>query len=411
MFVFRSLALWLALAIYPLNTVSSSLSPIVIVDESGEKVITFQDYDETITLLDKSAADEDALRSFGISLAEKILQSGEQSKKLKLQPLRNYDSLKTQIVWQALVSEFQETAKSKNCQMAKQKGCAVYWQLYPVLLLELMIANSKQVYYNPSRDKKALAHQEAVNSFSQLRKIIEEESSVFSISEHLAAKTYLLAHELTNQPYYKFLFSYYSNRHLSNHFYGERQFNSANRNSLKSRKPEVIARAEEIQQLIGPDHSKKHSLSFFLDMALTEFFAEEHAYLIDDEKGRLLGDEWKLYNNSVPYFESGLIKAISLLDRGKTFESFSWTKLKLVDRSIKVQGYAAKKSIGIPWGEFRLDTERTYDDVSKLHSWSSLALYIAVHTNNVYRDRGFKLPMSVDGNKNSNMLDQISKYL
>lgn len=391
-----------------LNLLVDSLS----LDKKDNKTtFYFHDYDKVINALEKTSPEDNNLVSFGVLIAEKLLQSGNTANELQLSPIRDYDSLKTQIVWHAIVRKFEQIAASENCQKTNSGRCKVYRKWFPTLLLELMIAQSKQVYYNPRRDKKAVAHQEAVDSFNQLRKIIEDENSAFSVSEHLAAKAYLLAHELTRQPYYKSFFSYSSNRHLSIHFYGERQFDSFKRNSLKSRKLEVIARAEEIQQLIGADHSKKHSLSFFLDMALTEFFVEENAYLIDDEKGRLLGDEWKLYNNSVPYFQSGLDKAISLLESGKTLESVSWTKLRLVDRSIKVQGYVAKNSIEIPWGKYRLDTERTYDDVSKLHSWSSLALYIASHTNNIYRDSGFKLPMSVDSNKNSNMLHQISKYL
>lgn len=385
-------------------------------ETSSGEIVVFQHYEKVISYLEKQSADKHALRRLGSDIAAELLSIDIKGLDIHLEALRDYRSSVTEITWLGMINELRSRQQRWKCSGSGDDKCSDAYNLLLMANFELLLSQSKQVYYLTTNSDKGLAHKRAVRTFSELRDLLEEGSNKNSSIEpnYLKAKTYLLAHELTNALYFKEVFAYRVNENLAIHFYGAEQFKREKVRYLRENQQMVIAEAERVRLSVEEKYRNRHDFKFFLDAALTKRFAQDYAYLLEDEKGRLLGDEWKLYNNAVPYFAAGLKRTIDLMDSGREMEDFGWSKIQLVNRNIKINAYQAKEGIELLWGIFKLEGEQIYAKVSKHRAWTTLEPFLDPQSVRIYRDRNRyseSEDIIVDGVSQGDVLGHVRSYL
>lgn len=377
----------------------------------GKQTVFFENYDSVIAFMEAHQYESQLLDDFGRNTALKILKQESSDFNINLEPLRDYQSPVSEVVWRGLNNKLSEQSARLNCGASPSAKCRWLEFLSISTFFELFLAQAKQVYYQTSNSDKAAAHKRAVATFSIIKKRLATKTLPEDDLNYLSVKFYLLAHELTNDIYYKTIFMQKVDLFLSLHFYGEEQFIQKKASILATHKSEVIAQSEQVRLSLPEKYRSIHDLKFYLNTALTRRFVAEFAHLIDDEKGRLLGDEWKLYNNAVPFFERALSRALVLLDTGKTLNDIGWSKMRLVNRNLKIKAYSAKSNFEFIWGKYKLDRERFFEQVSKQSGWKTLAPFLASDAINLYRNRSAQEHIIVDGKDLGKVLDHTYPYL
>ncbi|MCJ8273840.1 MAG: hypothetical protein MJK04_31135, partial [Psychrosphaera sp.] len=388
-------------------------------DSAGRITIRFNDYDSVIGALAKNKGDDGFYRSAAMALGNAVWKLAKTPVRLEVDPIQDFDSRYSERLFTHLLSALRSKAEQSGFQYhdwgerneqnlptnkLSYEKCAPFFFLYSQVLLEQLATQAKSVYYEPTIAKKKAAHTRAIKTFSNLRDIVRRNDEAkkgnkpayMHMTNFVAGNAFLLASELTNDGFFKPQFASKDNNYIALYTLGESTTYQLKHNLLAKSLDSITVKAKKRLAAVPTTKRNRVTMDDYIEQALTAEVTHLFGYVIDDEKARMLGDKWKLYNNSAQYFQLALES--NLRARQQNIDT-GWDKQKIVDRALKATAYNLEQTIDTPSHDYILLGQLAKDDVSKITTWRSLATFMKGESRLALSDygKGIERKLYVDG--------------